>query len=185
MKRKLLQLFFLLCTGIFFASCQTQTDTTPTVPANFHGIPPQGIGGDSLLNIKKNRWSAPQNYSDIAIADVINYPHDVLANAGSEDRYKWSSSIFAQASASESKSVRITGYLVNVREEGAESCNGNDSNYHDFHIWIADSLGKSEKQSIIAEATPYWKEQFPGWLVTKFDSFKSQNIQVRVSGWIM
>jgi hypothetical protein len=136
-----------------------------------------------LLNIKKNRWSPPQNYTDMAISDIINFPHDILDSIGSEYRDQWSSAAISQAAASEAKAVRVTGYLINVREEGNESCNGNDSAYHDFHLWIADSSGKSESGSIIAEAIPYWQSQFPGWLVAKFESLKYT--QVRISGWIM
>ena len=183
MKKIYIGIVFLFCASLGFFSCLPQTDTTPATAANFHGIPPQGIGGDSLLNIKKNRWSAPQSYTDIAITDIVNFPHDILTGDGSEERYNWSSSAFSQAAVSEAKSVRVTGYLINVREEGNESCNGYDSMYHDFHLWIADSSAKSESGSIIAEATPFWKEQFPGWLLTKFESLKYT--QVRVSGWIM
>jgi hypothetical protein len=185
MKPHLQKIFFLCCISAFFVSCHTQTETTTTPPTSFHGIPPQGIGGDSLLNIQKNRWVASPNFADVSLSDIINLPHDVLSGVGSEERYKWSSAASAQAAGSESKGVRFTGYLINVREEGNESCNGNDSNYHDFHLWIADSSGKNESGSIVAEATPFWKEQFPGWLLTKFENLKSQNIQVRVSGWIM
>ena len=155
----------------------------PAPPTNFHGIPPQGIGGDSLLNIEKNRWYAPQNYTDMTIADIINLPHDSLTAMGAKDRYKWSTEASSQAAASEARSVRITGYFINTREEGKESCNGNDSSYHDFHLWIADSTGKGESGSVIAEATPFWKEQFPKWQLKTLDSLASSHTQVRISGW--
>jgi hypothetical protein len=180
-----LKFLFLFCTAALITSCGTKNTepTGNTLPTNFHGIPPGGTGGDSLLNMKKNRWSAPQNYSDISISDFINLPHDILSAIGSEERYKWIPAASAQAETSEAKSVRITGYLISVKEEGNESCNGNDSNYHDFHLWIADSSGKIKSQSIIAEATPFWKEQFPKWQLTMFESL--DHTKVRISGWIM
>ena len=77
------------------------------------------------------------------------------------------------------------GYFIFAREEGKESCNGDDTNYVDFHLWIADSPSKVESGSLIAEATPYWKEQFSKWQIKPFDSLAFRNSQVRISGWIM
>jgi hypothetical protein len=187
MKSLLRTLFFLFSAGILFISCHTQnTETsTPAPPKDFHGIPPYGIGGDSLLNIQKNRWIAGQQFADVTISDVIAMQHDLLTAMGNEERYKWTSAAGAQAAANELQSVRLAGYIIAAKEELNESCNGNNNNYHDFHIWITDSLGKDKSKAIIAEATPFWKEQYPGWLLTKFEQLASQNAQVRISGWIM
>jgi len=135
--------------------------------------------------MKKNRWTAPQTYSDMTIADIISLPHDLLTAAGAEDRDKWTPATASQSQMSEGKAVRITGYFVSARKEGPEACNGNDSNYNDFHLWIADSAGKGKQESLIAEATPYWEEQYPKWLFSTFTTLSNQHVQVRISGWIM
>ncbi len=180
------KIIFLLCISIAFISCNTQnTETTPAAPKDFHGIPPQGIGGDSLLNIEKNRWLSSQNFIDVNVSDIIGIQHDILSAIGSEDRYKWTPVAMNQAASGELRAVRLSGYILAVKEEGNESCNGNNDNYHDYHIWITDSIGKDKSKSIIVEATPFWKEQFSGWQLTKFEQLVSQHASFRVSGWIM
>lgn len=170
----------------FIVSCSKNTEPAPSdSPTNFHGIPPQGTGGDSLLNMKKNRWSAPVSYTGMAIADIINLPNDRLTLAGTEDRIKWSSATASQAAVSEAKAVSVTGYLNYAREEGNESCNGDNNSYHDVHLWITDAPGKSDSLAIVAEATPFWKEHFPSWQINEFTSLASAHTQVRISGWIM
>jgi hypothetical protein len=186
MKYTSLKFFIAFSIAVTIISCTKNTEPVSNAPpTNFHGIPPQGIGGDSLLNIKKNRWFVPQEYTDMAIGDMINLPHDILTAIGSEERSKWTPADSAQAAVSEAKGIRVTGSFINVREEGNESCNGNDSSYHDFHLWIADSSGKGESGSIIAEATPFWKEQFPKWQLSTLENLANSHTPVRISGWIM
>ncbi|MFI5263534.1 MAG: hypothetical protein ACHQM6_03360, partial [Candidatus Kapaibacterium sp.] len=180
-------LFFLLSAGVFFVSCHSPNTETPAAapPKDFHGIPPQGFGGDSVLNIQKNRWAAPANYSAMSVADIIALPHDILTAIGNKARYTWSSAATNQASASESKSVVVTGYIYAAKESSNESCNGDNNSYHDFHIWITASPGEDKSKAIITEATPFWKEQFSGWQLAAFEQLATQNAQVRISGRIM
>ena len=175
------------CLGIAFTSCGKKNTEPPvnTVPSDFHGIPPEGIGGDSSLNLKKNRWVAPQAYNDMTVADIIALPNDKLLAMGSENRYAWTSAAAAQAAAGEAKSVSVTGYIAGVKEEGPEACNGSSGIYDDFHIWITGSPGLDKSNGIIAEAIPYWKERFPAWQLAAFEKLASENAQVRVSGWIL
>jgi hypothetical protein len=186
MKYLSLKFFIALLVAFSFASCTKNTEPVLiSPPTNFHGIPPQGIGGDSLLNIKKNRWYAPQNYTDMSIADIMNLPHDSLSSMEARDRKNWTPGAALQAASGEAIGVRTTGYFIYARKEGKESCNGDDTNYVDFHLWIADSFVKVEDGSLIAEAIPYWKEQFPKWMIDTFQTMAFRNVQVRISGWIM
>jgi hypothetical protein len=187
MKISQTRLLLFLCTSIAFISCHTQNTETPSVtpPTDFHGIPPKGIGGDSLLNMEKNRWVASGNFTDVSVSDIIGFQHDILSAMGTEDRYRWTAAAKSQATVSELQGVRLTGYITAAKEEGNESCNGNNDNYHDFHIWITGSAGEDKTKSIVVEATPFWREQFSGWQLTKFEQLVSQNAQVRISGWIM
>jgi hypothetical protein len=186
MRKSLRKLFYLLSFGALIVSCHTQNTETPaTAPIDFHGIPPQGFGGDSLLNMEKNRWVAPANYSTMTVADIIMLPNDLLTAIGSKERYTWSSAATNQAAASESKSVVVTGYIYAAKESSNETCNGNNDNYHDFHIWITGSPGEDKSKAIITEATPFWREQFSGWQLATFEELAMQNAQVRISGRIM
>jgi hypothetical protein len=154
-------------------------------PSDFHGIPPEGSGGDPDLNRMKNRWSAPATYTPMSIAEIIAMPHDALDAMDKEHRSRWSSGAQRQASASESKGVQVTGYIARVKEEGAESSNGKSEIYHDFHIWLTDAPGMDKSTGIIVEAIPFWKEQYPAWQLTEFEKLAYDHTKVRVSGWIL
>src|SRR4051812_43400835 len=49
-----------------------------TAPKDFHGILPEGTGGDPDLNKMKNRWSAPSSVTEMSISQIIALPHDAL-----------------------------------------------------------------------------------------------------------
>ncbi len=184
MNRTLIYFAFLL--AITLASCSK--DTEPIVeesPKDFHGIPPDGIGGDSLLNIQKNRWLAPKSYIDMTPADVMNLPQDILQSMGARDRRNWTSAAADQATLSEMLAVRVTAYLIADKEEGNETCNGNNSKYHDFHLWITDSAHFGKEKALVAEAIPFWQEHFPKWLITTFDTLAAHKTTVRISGRVM
>jgi hypothetical protein len=185
------QITIICLTAILLAIClvscskNTEEPAAKTSPSDFHGIPPGGIGGDSIHNTLKNRWYIPKIYDDVSISGIMNFPHTHLDSMGSKDRKNWTSSSLNEAAVSEMLGVRTTGFLIASKEEGPESCNGNSPLYVDFHLWIADSAGKNKAQALIAEATPYWKEQFPKWVINTFDSLAIKKVPVRISGWIM
>lgn len=155
-----------------------------TAPKDFHGIPPEGTGGDPLLNKQKNRWSAPPEISIMTIAQIIDLPHDELSKQGAKDRIRWSSAATALAVTTESKGVQIEGYLAKVKESDTETANGRSEVYHDFHLWITESPDQNKNKSIIVEAIPYWKEYFPQWQLHTFQKIVTAHSKVRVTGWI-
>jgi hypothetical protein len=166
------------------------TNTEPiqvvgVAPKDFHGIPPEGTGGDPNLNREKNRWAAPAAIEEMSVAQVIALPHDELSAMGRESRSRWSSAAAEQASANENRGVQVVGYLAHAKESGAEACNGKSDVYHDFHIWITASPGEDKRNGIVVEAIPFWKEQFPSWQLKAFENLASNNAKVRVSGWIL
>ena len=156
-----------------------------TAPSDFHGIPPEGIGGDPELNKEKNRWAMPAAVTQVSVSQIISFPHDALDMMGKEKRSKWTSSASDQASANENRAVEVIGYLAHVKESGPEACNGHSDIYHDFHLWITESPGEDKNKGIVIEAIPFWKEQFPAWLLLTFEKLASQNAKVRVSGWVL
>ncbi|MDP4229081.1 MAG: hypothetical protein Q8916_01600 [Bacteroidota bacterium] len=164
---------------------QNASSFSGIAPKDFHGIPPEGTGGDPDLNRKKNRWVAPIDVTPMTVSQVIGLPHDDLSLMGKESRSKWSEAARAQAAASESRGIQVVGYLAHAKESGAESCNGKNDIYHDFHIWITESPGENKNQGIIVEATPFWKEQFPAWRLSTFEKLASGQAQVRVTGWLL
>ncbi|MFI5263353.1 MAG: hypothetical protein ACHQM6_02430 [Candidatus Kapaibacterium sp.] len=154
-------------------------------PGDFHGIPPEGIGGDPDLNRDKNRWVTPAGITEMSVSQIISLPHDMLSAMSKEDRRKWTRAASEQASANENRGVQVVGYLAHAKESGAEACNGKSEIYHDFHLWLTDSPGVDKREGIVVEVTPYWKEQFPAWKLTTFEKLASEQAKVRVSGWIL
>src|SRR5690242_3685659 len=55
-------------------------------PELFHGIPPEGIGGDPLLNRQKNRWTPPDTFVDHSIDQIFSFAHEQLDVAGKKHR---------------------------------------------------------------------------------------------------
>lgn len=155
-----------------------------TAPKDFHGIPPEGIGGDPLLNKQKNRWSAPAEVTTMTVSQIINLPHDELSKQGAKDRVRWSSAAAAQASESENKGVQVEGYLAKVRESDEETANGKNPLYHDFHLWITEFPAENKNKGIVVEAIPFWKEYYSGWQLHAFEKIALKNAKVRVTGWI-
>ncbi len=97
-------LLLLLC-GILllFAGCGSPTTAGDTgIPTNaahptpvdhtFHGCPPTGDGGDSQLNVRKNRVDDGENgsFHDVALASVLalTWPTDIERTS----RSNWSAS---------------------------------------------------------------------------------------------
>jgi hypothetical protein len=187
MNRISIRILFALLAAITIDSCSKDTEpveNTPT-PKDFHGIPAYGIGGDSLLNLQKNRWQAPSGYTDMTVSEIMNLQHDLLFGMGAKERRNWTMAATDQAKKGEMLSVRVTAYLIADKEEGNETCNGNNAKYHDYHLWIADSLNHGKDKALIAEAIPFWQEKFPSWLLPIFDTLIAYKSQVRISGRIM
>lgn len=164
---------------------QTASSVIGIAPKDFHGIPPEGTGGDPDLNRQKNRWAAPAEAAEMSVSQVIALPHDELSLMGREMRSKWSTPAASQAAMNENRGIQVVGYLAHAKESGSETCNGKSDTYHDFHIWITESPEENKNQGIIVEATPFWKEQYPAWQLNAFEKLASRNEKVRVSGWIL
>jgi hypothetical protein len=160
-----------------------QTSQAPG--ASFHGIPPEGDGGDPELNKLKNRWSAPESSHNYSVSDIIGFNHDRLDIAAREHRNRWSRDEQSQASQYEGQGVTVEGFLIAAKESGPEACNGHSDVYRDFHIWIGTSPNSGKNESIVVELTPFWEEQYPELTIRRFESLTSSHPKVRVTGWIL
>ena len=177
--------------GVYFAFHKSNRQNVEpahiygSAPNDFHGIPPEGIGGDPELNREKNRWAASANFIPLRVSQIISLPHDALDMMGKEKRSRWSSSAIDQAAVNENRGIEVVGYVAHAKESGSEACNGKSEIYHDFHIWITETPGEDKSQGIIIEAIPYWKEQFPSWKLETFEKLANEHAKVRVSGWVL
>ena len=144
-----------------------------------------GSGGDPLLNAQKNRDIAPTATTEMSPSAVIAIPAGDLPEAGRRKRENWSSSASTYAHTMEQRGVRVTGYLVNAKQSGPESCNDYSETARDFHLWVSDAPTDDKSQGVIVEMTPRWQERHPEWRLHTLQRLAHDHAQVRVTGWLM
>jgi hypothetical protein len=144
-----------------------------------------GVGGDVLLNRKKNRDTAPGDVEDLSVHEIIGLPSEALEPMGSRDRIRWTAEARQAADSMEKRGVRVAGYLVKVRESGPESCNGHIDSLRDYHLWITNDPDVDKREGLVAELTPRWKVRFPELRLRMLNKLAKQRAKVRITGWLM
>ena len=190
-KQKIYSLLVLLLALVALVWYVNRPNIIP--PAREMGMAPQvlggvdiyGKGGDRELNREKNRFDAPKTFADFDADAIIKIPDERLIEAGTKHREHWSSGERDYASEEESHGVRLTGYLIAVRREGPESCNGYSDTLRDFHIWIAERPSDWKADAVIVEMTPRWKSVHPEWRLRELERLVRRHAKVRASGWLM
>jgi hypothetical protein len=155
------------------------------VPRTFHGVPPEGTGGDPDLNIQKNRASLPKKLDEYTVDQIIGLRHVILDGQGRHMRSSWTAESLKYLSDMESIGAHLTGYLIYAKESGPESCNGKIDSLRDYHIWIGATPDADKQHSVIVEMTPRWKSIHPEWRLRYLESLSREHAKVRVSGWMM
>jgi hypothetical protein len=143
-------------------------------PCDRHGDAKKGTLAYAL-NYKKNRVDVPASYTPISILDFLKLPDD---SYGDGEAYELTG-----------------GYVIEVKKQGAESCNCKSKTDRDFHIVVVPSpedLGDISRY-VIVEITPRvqklfnWKDEdirnlkdhyvdFSGW---KFADLEHRNMSVK------
>jgi hypothetical protein len=154
------------------------------VDVDFMGCPPEGDGGDPLLNRLKNRsdegaWVPV----DFAAVERLPWPQGIERRA----RSRWTHGDAAEVAHYEGIPISITGYLAGAKEEGPESpnCHGDDHAFRDFHLWLVSSPGADRSGSIVVEVTPRLRRKHPEWSLDRIRALVRAKTQVRISGWLM
>jgi hypothetical protein len=148
----------------------------------FQGCPPSGDGGDSVLNMLKNRIDE-SSWQATTVADLLalTWPSGIEQQPHS----KWSgpdSQVIAQH---EGIPVQAEGYLINVQKQGPETCNCHSVDQVDLHAWLADDPGNDRTQAVVAEVSPRVKSYHLGWTLTNIRNLVKNKQKVRISGWLM
>ncbi len=150
----------------------------------FDSCPPQGDGGDPVLNENKNRVDEG-NYQPTDFSSILNLPvpQDTVKTAHAD----WSASSAAQVAQYEGNPVQVEGYLAGARKEGPETPNCHSTIDEDFHVWLlGQSGGMSDRASaVVVEMTPRVRANHPGWTVKTLTAIASAGSKVRISGWLM
>src|SRR5260221_5545439 len=150
----------------------------------FQGCPPEGDGGDPILNKNKNRVD-DGNYQPVAFNTILKlpWPQETERKAHSE----WSQSAPDEVAKAEGLPVLVEGFLALARQEGPETPNCHSSTDFDFHIWMIDHAGGSADRinAVVIEATPRVRAKHPRWTVSRLSAIATAGTPVRISGWIM
>lgn len=127
------------------------------------------------LNRDKNRYNAPK---DEDIDDSISLS-SILAPGDDEQRY------------SNTQAAEITGYVIDVKMGGIESCNckATASQFRDTHIeLVADPKKTSQTLRVIVEMTPRIRQKMKAkgidWSTSALKS-KFLHKWVKVKGWML
>jgi hypothetical protein len=154
------------------------------VNAPFKGCPPEGDGGDPVLNHLKNRVDEG-NYVPVPFEAIeqLQWPQAIERRT----RANWSASDTAEVARYEGAPVVIEGYLAGSRQEGPESpnCHGADAEFRDFHIWLTKTAGEDRTHSIVVEVTPPVRDKHPNWRTNLLGQIARKDQRVRISGWLL
>jgi hypothetical protein len=154
------------------------------VNAPFKGCPPEGDGGDPVLNRLKNRVDEA-SYIPVAFDTIVQLPWPEAIER--RNRKNWAASDAAEVARFEGAPVAVEGFLVGSKQEGPESpnCHGADAEFRDFHIWVAKTAGEDRSHSIVVEVTPPLRDKHPNWRTDMLGQINRRDQRVRVSGWLM
>ena len=160
------------------------TTRQPPVDPGYKGCPPEGDGGDPLLNRLKNRAdSAAWTPATVDAVLALQWPRDVERRR----RAEWGGADSATIAANEGMPIAIEGYFAGGKQEGPESpnCHGADADFRDWHLWLSATPGRDRTRSIVVETTPVVRASHPEWTLDAIRSLARDSTRVRVSGWLM
>lgn len=151
----------------------------------FQGCPPEGDGGITELNKKKNRVDDYETYTTIRFATLAQLPGPKVAQLG--ELALLSTDERAQVVRYEGLPIALEGYLVGVKESGPESCNchGAAFEFRDHHLWLASSADDDRTRSVVVETTPRVRAKHPHWDTKTLNQLFKLRQHVRISGWLM
>ncbi len=155
--------------------------TVPTLAAT--PCPPEGRGGDPILNRLKNRTEEPTSYQPVTVAQILgwNWPRSAerkdYAKFGPQDR--------AYIAGFNARAVVTEGYLLEVKLQGPETANCGISypTEEDFHLWIVGSNLEGKATSVVVEVSPRVRRDRPDLFLRNLQSLVGKKI--RVYGWVM
>jgi len=150
----------------------------------YQGCPPRGDGGDTDLNLRKNRIDpAPDQPVSLQSLLALTWPRSVEQVR----RSAWTPDDAAAVARNEGRAVTVDGYVLLVRHEGPESPNCHDATARDYHTWLATAPSTNladRANSMVVEFTPRVVANNTGW-GGESSLLRLKGRHVRVSGWLM
>jgi hypothetical protein len=171
----------IVSTGTFSpAELRIVAQIAPFVSGSFDKCPPTGDGGDSLLNVLKNRDVAPPEPLDTPTVKAIIA--DVPPELAKVDmsRANWSKAELEAGARTEGAGVTIEGYLVQVHRESNTSANCHVQDHRGITLRLASMPNTNSQHALVATVTPRLMAKHPIWQ-TALPKITGKHI--RVTGW--
>ncbi len=159
----------------------------PTKPepgwVTLDGCPPEGAGGDTALNLMKNRMDqgpyVPVSFESLV---TLTWPKSVE----NEPVTSWPTSSRAFLDQYLGLPVSVEGYIVNIREAGPEAatCDLKEPADITWRMNLANNPRALRSQTMVIESTPQARIGHT-WTIDVIKTLiVDPRLQVRVSGWL-
>jgi hypothetical protein len=142
---------------------------------------PNGDGGDSTTNLRKNRTDVPASYHQVSWKAFQALPYPTAGRSLDQ----WTADQLAVIQPYEGIPVIVVGYLDAIKIEGAESTNCHFTNPEevDWHMPLVEYSLDQEATSIVVETTPRVRQTHPKWTQGSLAAWVKSDQPVRISGW--
>jgi len=153
--------------------------------STFNDCPPDGKGGDNLLNRLKNREDVADKWHPVAFHTLLDLPWPRYVDK--RPRVGWRDSARKQVERYEGTPVAVEGYLALARLEGPEACNceSKDKAMRDIHVWLTADPGPDRSEAVIVEVTPRIRAKHSAWALAALLKLAKDETNVRISGWLL
>ena len=144
---------------------------------------PNGDGGDTTTNHRKNRTDLPASYHQVSWKAFQSLPYPKAGRSLDQ----WTSDQLAVIQPYEGIPVTVVGYLDAIKIEGAESTNCHFTNPEevDWHMPLVEHSLDQEATSIVVETTPRVRQTHPKWTQGSLAAWVRSDQPVRISGWAL
>jgi hypothetical protein len=152
---------------------------------DFHDCPPEGMGGNVVLNLLKNRSAMPSKFEEIDFEDLLKLEIPETANKKSRD--EWTKDAQEFVNTNEKRAVRVVGYILKVKLEGREppTCKKDEEFMRNFHLWLANSPDDEMLDAVVVKISSRIRAKNPSWNRTTLDRLVKQKSLLRINGWLM
>jgi len=150
----------------------------------FDNCPPEGLGGDSELNLLENRVDTG-NYIPVSFDTLttLTWPK----NVEQRNIKDWSSDGRAFIAQYAGIPIAVEGYFGSVKEDAPEAanCNLNNSSNKDWSVFFTRNAYDEPSTAVIVGITPRVRASHKWTLDLLRSAVIGDHLLVRVSGWLL
>ncbi len=150
----------------------------------FDNCPPEGLGGDSELNLLENRVDTG-NYIPVSFDTLttLTWPK----NVEQLNTKNWSSDGRAFIAQYAGIPIAVEGYFGSVKEDTPEAanCNLNNSSNKDWSVFFTKNAYDEPSTAVIVSITPRIRASHKWTLDLLRSTIINDHLLVRVSGWLL